>query len=487
MTFPDTIIGEAPARTVLRTALGKWWVWLLIAIVLAAAAAIVVTRQLGGGHQTQSSTAAWLSVSSSPAGAAIEVDGRQSGRTPTSIDVGPGTHHVSLAVPGYQAGDYQVDVAAGGTGRLASELWLAQPRVRQLLPPLPGATLAGASFLDDGRVALAVALPPGDERQLWLEGPGGEQRRLGPALARGSVALSPDGQRVAYLAGAANPGGTGQGLTQLWLSAADGQRAAQRYAVPTPTSGTDQLVDVSWAPGGRDLLLVSKQAVAAGGQRTALLWLSPDGDSDPRLLVSLPSDVVHGSYSWSPDGQWVAFLTVGTDRSSACLLGLPSGDFRYLGDVGSGGLSQPMPLGSLSWSADGRQLLYSAASGKAPAGVAALLGGGSPTALYLVDPSIPLPRLFNSTELESPTWFPDGSVVGLAKGKGNQSIVLRHITAAQAPVDGPPLPVNSGSTYGARWDVAHAQAIIAVRGDGIGLSGAADRYWLAQFRAEAPQ
>ena len=119
--------------------------------------------------------------------------------------------------------------------------------------------------------------------------------------------------------------------------------------------------------------------------------------------------------------------------------------------------------------------------------MASLLGGGSPTALYLINPSMPLPRLFNGTELQSPIWFPDGSVVGLGKGKGNQSIVLRHISGDQPALDGPPLPVKSGSAYGAKWDIAHAQAIIAVRGDGLGLSGDTDQYWLAQFRSEDPQ
>jgi len=42
----------------------------------------------------------------------------------------------------------------------------------------------------------------------------------------------------------------------------------------------------------------------------------------------------------------------------------------------------------------------------------------------------------------------------------------------------------SGSLYSARWDMAHAQALITVRSDGLSLSGDADQYWLAHFRPD---
>ena len=45
------------------------------------------------------------------------------------------------------------------------------------------------------------------------------------------------------------------------------------------------------------------------------------------------------------------------------------------------------------------------------------------------------------------------------------------------------LPVKAGATYAARWDVAHAQAIIAVRS---AASTGANRpdYWLVRYRPE---
>ena len=97
--------------------------------------------------------------------------------------------------------------------------------------------------------------------------------------------------------------------------------------------------------------------------RTVVSWLAAD-QGDPQPLVSLPDEVVAGSYSWSPDGGWVTFLATGSGHTSLCLVGVPNGDFRYLGDVNSGGLSHPLPVSPVSWAADGSELLYSAAASR---------------------------------------------------------------------------------------------------------------------------
>jgi hypothetical protein len=46
------------------------------------------------------------------------------------------------------------------------------------------------------------------------------------------------------------------------------------------------------------------------------------------------------------------------------------------------------------------------------------------------------------------------------------------------------MPFKAGPTYAARWDVAHAQAIVAVRGTATtGANG--PEYWLVRYRPEA--
>jgi dipeptidyl aminopeptidase/acylaminoacyl peptidase len=115
------------------------------------------------------------------------------------VAVAPGEHRVTLRREGYAEATYTVRLETGQSAMLAGELWLRRPEVRRLRPAFPGAAIAGATFLDDGRIALAVALPPGDERQLWLLDGQGSARRVGPPQAWGSIAISPDGRRVAYL------------------------------------------------------------------------------------------------------------------------------------------------------------------------------------------------------------------------------------------------------------------------------------------------
>ncbi|HLG72486.1 MAG TPA: hypothetical protein VK009_18875 [Chloroflexota bacterium] len=395
-----------------------------------------------------------------------------------------GVHQIGISAPGFLSESLRAEVLAGGSISLQASLWRAQPATSQLLPPLPGAGLAGADFLRDGRVALLLTIPPGDERQLWIEGPGSEQRRVGPALARGSAAVSADGARVAYLAGPDTSLGSGQPPTELWLSAVDGQGASRRYALPQQNGTTGQLLDVAWSPDGGHLLLVARQAAPAGGQRTVLSWLAAD-QGDPQPLVSLPDDVVAGSYSWSPDGAWVTFLATGSGHTSLCLLGVPNGDFRYLGDVNSGGLSHPLPVSPVSWAADGSELLYSASASRQADVGGWLFAAGSATALYTVRPATPAPQLVPDGQGQSPTWLPDGSLLTLARGKAGGPLLLRHLIAGSPPVDGPPLPLTAGPAFAARWDPSHAQALIVVHGDGLDLASSNDQYWLARFRPEA--
>ena len=43
------------------------------------------------------------------------------------------------------------------------------------------------------------------------------------------------------------------------------------------------------------------------------------------------------------------------------------------------------------------------------------------------------------------------------------------------------LPLQPGSAYAARWDLAHAQALVAIRG-ATGLERGQAEYWLVRYR-----
>jgi hypothetical protein len=70
---------------------------------------------------TAISTAAKISVSSTPANADIEVDGSFVGNTPSAIDVTPGEHSVAIKKSGYKAWERKLKVT-GGTVNVSAEL-----------------------------------------------------------------------------------------------------------------------------------------------------------------------------------------------------------------------------------------------------------------------------------------------------------------------------------------------------------------------------
>src|SRR4051794_37833389 len=245
-----------------------------------------------------------LAVVSTPTGAIVEVDGHLHGHTPARVPLPAGEHRLTLRRASYADAVYTVQVAPGQTAALAAELWLQTPIVQRLCPTFPGSTITDARFLADGRLAYIVTLP-GDERQLWLLDERGGARRLGPAEGHGSVVAAPDGARVAYLAHGGGADFADGRLDELWLAASDDEGGDRRYVLP---SAAERLVDLSWAPTGQYLLLVSREQRPDGSVRARLRGL-PLANGEPRQLLSLPGEIVPSSYTWSPDGAQVAFLT----------------------------------------------------------------------------------------------------------------------------------------------------------------------------------
>lgn len=157
------------------------------------------------------------------------MDGQPHGATPLSLAVDPGDHRVTLRLDGYAETTYRVSVSAGATGSIQGELWLQTPTVERLRPIFPGSTVVGATFLTDGRVALVLALPSSDERQIWAIRDGESPARLSLAGARRSVVPSPDGQRVAYLASSRQSGEIASDrLDEIWIAGQPEDRGERR-------------------------------------------------------------------------------------------------------------------------------------------------------------------------------------------------------------------------------------------------------------------
>ena len=235
MHLPLTIAIEWPTPHDLRSR--RFWLFAGLAIGGIVAGIVLVRAALTSATQAAVNSAS-LAITSTPPGATILVAGRERGHTPATLALPPGEYRVTLRLAGRADTAYNVRLIANEATSLDGLLWLRTPETLLVRSPLPGATIVSAQFLDDGRVALAVALPSDDERQLWLLERDGTARRSGPPLASVAIAAAPDGSRVAYLArpatgtptSAATLGVDGL-VTELGVTARDGaRRAALRTA-----------------------------------------------------------------------------------------------------------------------------------------------------------------------------------------------------------------------------------------------------------------
>jgi hypothetical protein len=451
---------------------------------LASAAAGTAARLARAPAPPGGGAAARVQIDSRPPGAAVEIDGRRRGRAPASVPLAAGDHRVTVRHEGYAPATYAVTAAAGDTARLSAELWLSAPPARRLRPAFPGAAVEAATFLRDGRVALTVAVPPGEERQLWLVDGRGAARRAGPPDVLGTLDVTPDGGRVASLSRGPAPGGPGgagaPGATEVWIAGPGGDRGERRYALPE--GAAERLVDLSWAPDATHLLLVGRQPLA-GGHRTRLRRLDV-GPGEPRELASLPGEVVPGAYAWSPTGDRLALVARAGQVASLCLLDTAGGAFRYLADLE--GDAPPFP--PVAWSPDGGRLLYAAPAQDrpAPGGWPLGLGARPLPALFATDAAGPLTRQVGEGVGHFPAWRPDGSTVALARGKGG-ALVLRALDPGGGAGDVAELPLRAAGAFAARWDVAHAQAVVVLAGSGAfaaGLAAGQPEHWLVRFRPE---
>lgn len=498
MPLPVILVVEPPTRAELRALASSPRAWLCAFLTFAACVVGDVgwLRFQAGQHQERPGGAP-VALTSLPAGASTWIDGQARGQTPLSLGLPPGTHTLLVRQPGYVDVQTRLDVPPAGTS-FETRLWPQQASASRLRPTFPGATIADAGFLGDGRVVLTVALPSTDERQAWLFDPTSNAwQRVGPTSSPvRAIAVAPSGRRVAYLvAGRATTSptsslvGSGGRVDELWMGDAPDQ-AERRYVLPT--SATDQhLGQVAWSPDATHLLLTAQQQVAGGAERTRVLWLDADR-GDPRELVVLPSAVVPGSVSWSPTSDRVAFLARPTTTAALALCLLDSqGGFRYLTDLGSADTSTGPGFPPLAWSPDGGRLLYTAPARERAVATSGLglwpFGGSSKpsAALFLADPDNPAgARLGDATDVVAPAWREDGSLVTIGRpGKDGGRLELRGVDAASGHATTlSALPVQTGAAFATRWDVPHAQVLVATRSASASLAGTpASEYWLIRF------
>jgi hypothetical protein len=372
----------------------------------------------------------------------------------------------------------------------------------------------------------------------------GSAMLVGPGAA--AVAVSPDGSRVAALESSAQNAPLTVGLINRRLDTVRVRPADDRSQPGTPVFrlappgpdaggglGVEQLADLAWLPDSRHLLVASRLGdLNAGGPiRTRVLVVDAGaaGEEDlgpnPADLVVLPANLALESGIWSPDGQRVALIARATvSGGGTSLLGLGSlapadldGDsFHYLADLRHDGGHIPDPVVPVAWEpcpdgapcSPGEHLLYTGpvanASGTGANGLFGLLGlgrapGAVPGGLFVVTPSTPAlasgdaARLGSVTGILALAWRSGGSaldgapLVGLVRD-ADGAIGLRAVDPTSGALQDLhvrlPADVAPGvTTIGARWDLAHARALLLARSPDRSAPAETDgiEAWLVDF------
>jgi DNA-binding winged helix-turn-helix (wHTH) protein/Tol biopolymer transport system component len=168
-----------------------------------------------------------------------------------------------------------------------------------------GLTATSVSWFPDS-VHMIVALS-GDhsDSSLWhISTLGGQPRKL---VDDGRFpGVSPDGQRLAYVAGKA--------LRQrIWLAAADGTDARQLVG-----DDGDMFGGVVWSPNGQQLAYTTAKFAYGRGVRAVVDVMDVRGLTTPGFIVR-PSTVLslvglEGPISWAPDGRLIYSVAEGRPR-----------------------------------------------------------------------------------------------------------------------------------------------------------------------------
>lgn len=172
-----------------------------------------------------------------------------------------------------------------------------------------------------------------------IDADGQNQRELAKVPGRG-VTLSPDGQRLLYMAGTWT-------ASKLTISAPDGSKPKEI------TDGSSIAWNSHWSPAGKQIAFTGRNDPKA---ELAIFIMSADG-SARRQLTNIPPEEGGAQWpAWSPDGQQIAFqVNSRKDKGSAHIWAIDfrTGAARKLGAHAESYLDE-----TPSWFPDGKRLAF---------------------------------------------------------------------------------------------------------------------------------
>ncbi|MCI0402157.1 MAG: hypothetical protein L0212_01360 [Acidobacteria bacterium] len=176
----------------------------------------------------------------------------------------------------------------------------------------------------------------------------------------GQAAVSPDGSRIAFIAG--------RRQAELWLMGADGQEARRLKA----GLDSERFLQLQWLPQGGRIALLKSQSENIPAEKAVIETLDPDNGTSQLILT----DPKLRSFCWLPDGRLVYSREEPAPNSSDTNLwfipvdqstGKPSGEARRITSwVG-------FSFSDLSVTADGKRLVFVKAGAQSDVYVGTLL------------------------------------------------------------------------------------------------------------------
>lgn len=303
------------------------------------------------------------------------------------------------------------DMALGGVGRKKKPVDAARSRKIGPLELAPAAVLLVAAALSVALLAAqepARATFPGENGdiafvrldaesgtyQIFTVSPaGGNPRQLTfDNTSKESPTWSPDGRKIAFVGG--GPRGR-----DIYTMNADG---SGKVAI---TSGKRDDYDPAWAPSGRRLVFSRNVGKQPYPPNHDLFTVRSDGSKVVRLTRTEQSE---DGPAWSPDGTKIAFSRwTPTDYEGV-------GDIYTMKADGSEAPSEVLWcgcfVGDVSWSPDGQWFAYVQSYPRGSTIWKVRADGTQPTFLTTGDGRAPLP------DASSPEWSPDGTQIALYSG-----------------------------------------------------------------------
>jgi len=201
----------------------------------------------------------------------------------------------------------------------------------------PGLYLSPRSSVDGSLVGLVRPDPDTGKGDLWVVDTARNTMSRSTFADASSVtfAFSPDAKRIAVgtIAGTATGG--------VWIQPTSGSGAQEKLETPK-TFGTV----VSWSPNGRYLFLM----VQNNATRQDVYYIDLNGDKKLTPLMQSPAN--ERAAVLAPNSKWLAYQSDESGRYEVYVTAFPGPGGKWQISNGGGGFA--------SWSADGKQLYYTA-------------------------------------------------------------------------------------------------------------------------------